>query len=121
MDFERFLEEIRSPIPAHRLKLVLSAFEKLDVDGTGLLGPEDIAENFDADGHYDVAQGVTAETVFADFMEHFDVGSEVPGKAGHQSGRACATLWTRCSLPCMDYKGAQRYDIQRLWLCMLTM
>ena len=57
------------------------AFSKMDKDGNGFIDPEDIIDTYDASKHPDVLAGKkSAEEVFREFLDTFDVGGEKDGK-----------------------------------------
>ena len=64
-----------------RKRLVGMAFSVLDKDGSGVIDPEDIVDTYDASKHPDVLAGKkSAEEVFREFLDTFDVGGEKDGK-----------------------------------------
>ena len=64
-----------------RKRLVGMAFSKMDKDGNGFIDPEDIVDTYDASKHPDVLAGKkSAEEVFREFLDTFDVGGEKDGK-----------------------------------------
>jgi hypothetical protein len=64
-----------------RKQLVGMAFSKMDKDGNGFIDPEDIIDTYDASKHPDVLAGKkSAEEVFREFLDTFDVGGEKDGK-----------------------------------------
>ena len=64
-----------------RKRLVGMAFSKMDKDGNGFIDPEDIIDTYDASKHPDVLAGKkSAEEVFREFLDTFDVGGEKDGK-----------------------------------------
>ena len=85
IDFEEFVQGLRDPMSDRRLHLVRLAFRKLDKDGSGTIEPHEIAECYDASQHPDVMAGrKTADEVFREFLDTFDVGGEVDGKVTEQ-------------------------------------
>ena len=64
-----------------RKSLVSMAFSVLDKNGSGIIDPEDILDNYDATKHPDVLAGKkTKEEVLREFLDTFDVGGEKDGK-----------------------------------------
>ena len=81
IDYEKFIIGIRNQLSEKRLFLVKTAFNKLDIDGTGILNASEIASQYDATGHPDVISGMTSsEFALNSFLETFDVGCIIPGK-----------------------------------------
>lgn len=42
IDFQEFMNQLRPPMPASRKEVILEAFNKLDVNGDGALGVDDL-------------------------------------------------------------------------------
>lgn len=73
---------------ARRIALVDAAFNVLDADGNGAIEPAEVANRYDAARHPAVLAGkMTAEDVFREFLETFDVGGDVDGKVTPQEFR----------------------------------
>merc|ERR1712216_58632 len=70
---------------ARRRNLVNMAFDVLDIDGNGVLEPNDIAGKYDASKHPDVLSGKrTPDEILREFLDTFDVGGVVDGKVTRQ-------------------------------------
>jgi Ca2+-binding EF-hand superfamily protein len=81
VDYEEFLITLRGPMSERRKQLVGMAFSKMDKDGNGFVDPEDIVDTYDASKHPDVLAGKkSADEVFREFLDTFDVGGEKDGK-----------------------------------------
>lgn len=85
IDFEEFLQGVRGDMSARRRNLVNMAFDVLDIDGNGVLEPNDIAGKYDASKHPDVLSGKrTPDEILREFLDTFDVGGVVDGKVTRQ-------------------------------------
>jgi Ca2+-binding EF-hand superfamily protein len=80
ISFDEFLNGVRDPMNKRRRDLVQLAFTKIDIDGNGILEASDVVHAYDASKHPDVIAGKkTADDVFRDFLDNFDVGGEKDG------------------------------------------
>ncbi|KAJ0400082.1 hypothetical protein P43SY_003937 [Pythium insidiosum] len=81
VDLNEFLVGVRDPLSERRMRFVREAFKRMDKDGNGLLEPSDIVDTYDASKHPDVLAGrKTADDVFREFLETFDVDGIHNGK-----------------------------------------
>ncbi|CAN0407894.1 unnamed protein product, partial [Ectocarpus fasciculatus] len=81
IDFEEFIQGVRNPLSERRLKLVRTAFSKLDRDGSGEVDAVEVARVYDASQHPEVIAGrKSADDVFKEFLDTFDVGGVKDGK-----------------------------------------
>jgi len=81
IDYEEFLLGVRGPINHFRRELIEKAFQQIDINGEGVVSPEEIIDRFDPTQHPDVKNGLKkAQEIFRDFMRSFEVGGEVEGK-----------------------------------------
>jgi Ca2+-binding EF-hand superfamily protein len=81
IDFEEFIQGVRDPLTERRLSLVKQAYSKLDKDGNGLVDASEIASLYDASKHPEVIAGrKTANQVYTEFLDTFDVGGVHDGK-----------------------------------------
>ena len=76
-----FLHALRGELSARRAALVLRAFRKLDRNGDGAIGVDDVVARYDATRDPRVASGrLSAMAVLREFLEVFEVGGEVDGQ-----------------------------------------
>jgi Ca2+-binding EF-hand superfamily protein len=81
IDFEEFIQGVRDKLNDRRTRLVELAFSRLDKDGKGSIDVQHIATMYDASKHPEVIAGrLTADQVFREFLDTFDVGGEIDGK-----------------------------------------
>eukprot|EP01041_Mallomonas_annulata_P006193 gene6193-12546_t len=82
MNYDDFLATLRGKFPIHRKELVYKIFENLKRDNSSdLIDPEDVVDCFDASRHPDAENGQRSPNdIRAEFLETFDIGSEVEGK-----------------------------------------
>jgi Ca2+-binding EF-hand superfamily protein len=81
IDFEEFIQGVRDPLTDRRLRLVQTAFHKLDKDGDGAVDASEIASLYDASKHPDVLSNKrTTEDIYTEFLDTFDVGGVHDGK-----------------------------------------
>ena len=79
--YEEFLFGIRGSMNERRQHMAMQAFDVLDKDGSGIIEPDDILDTFDASKHPDVIAGkLSANEVFREFLDTFDVGGVHDGK-----------------------------------------
>jgi len=80
IQYEEFIQGLRNPLTERRKALVNLAFGKLDKDGSGIVDASEVATLYDASKHPDVIAGrKTANDVFHEFLDTFDVGGEKDG------------------------------------------
>ena len=80
VDVEFFLRNIRAPLNNRRLACVKRAFAQLDAGAVGVIEATGVAAAYDASRHPEVVAGrMSAEHALQQFLETFDVGSEVDG------------------------------------------
>ena len=85
IDYELFIRSIRDPLTGLRLSLVNSAFDQLDIKGSGMLDAAEMASSYDATRHPDVIRGSTSsQQALSSFLETFDVGGVRHGKVTRQ-------------------------------------
>ena len=73
-----------------RTEAVRQAFDKLDINGNGVLELDDIAQVYNVRGHPDVKTGrMTADQVLREFLDNFDAGVK-DGKVPLLNSFACA-------------------------------
>lgn len=73
LDYDEFLYKIRGEISAARMEAVESAFNKLDVDGTGNVDINVVKAGYDAKSHPDVVNGKrTEQNVLCEYLETFE-------------------------------------------------
>ncbi|KAK7249447.1 hypothetical protein SO694_00049056 [Aureococcus anophagefferens] len=85
IDYEEFLRAVRPPMNGRRKDMARRAFAILDADGSGAIEPSEIASRYDASKHPDVLAGKSsAEDVYREFLETFDVGGDLDGKVTAQ-------------------------------------
>jgi len=81
IDYEEFLLSIRGPINNFRRELIEKAFQQVDINGEGIITPEELIDRYDPTLHPDVKSGTKkAQDIFRDFLRSFEVGGEVEGK-----------------------------------------
>jgi Ca2+-binding EF-hand superfamily protein len=73
VDFNEFLVAMRGEINQFREVLIRKAYQKLDINGDGLVKLDDISKIYDASEHPEVLSGKkTAEDVYREFMKQWD-------------------------------------------------
>ena len=78
---DEFLHALRGELNARRAAQVLRTFRKLDRNGDGAIGIDDVVARYDATRDPRVASGkLSAMAVLREFLEVFEVGGEVDGK-----------------------------------------
>lgn len=66
---------------ARRKSAIILAFNAMDVDGNGFIEPEVLLTTYKASKHPDViSKKLTEESALREFLNTFDVGSEIEGK-----------------------------------------
>ena len=77
VDFDDFMLGIRGPIHVRRRELIEKAWQQIDINGEGLVSPEEIIDRYDPTQHPDVKSGSKkAQEVFRDFVRAFEVIDE---------------------------------------------
>ena len=85
INIEDFITSFREPLSKQRKLVVDLAFSKLDKSNIGILDATTIATVFDASAHPEVMSGKkSANIVFNEFLETFDVGETIEGKVTQQ-------------------------------------
>jgi len=80
IDHEEFIQGVRDPLTPRRLDLVHLAFQKIDLDGSGIVEPHEVVKAYSADKHPDVISGrKTKDEVLREFLDTFDVGGVKDG------------------------------------------
>lgn len=73
IDYRAFLSEIRGQMPENRLEVVLKAFDKMDIERSGIIDINDIKKGFNAKNDPDVQRGIKTENqVYDDFIQAFE-------------------------------------------------
>ncbi|KAJ1450969.1 hypothetical protein M885DRAFT_621234 [Pelagophyceae sp. CCMP2097] len=112
VDYDDFLHRVRLPLSPQRLETVRKAFAVLDVHNAGAVEPHLIASNYDAASHPDVSRRRrSAEDVFREFLDTFDVGGDVDGKVTLQEFES---YYTNVSLE-FDDDAAFDAVLRRCW------
>lgn len=74
LNIDEFLMAIRGQMNDYRRSLVEQAFNKLDLNGNGVIEVDDIKDKYNARKHPDVVQGKkTEQQVLMDFIETFEL------------------------------------------------
>jgi Ca2+-binding EF-hand superfamily protein len=82
ISIEEFMDAIRDRLSQGRMKLVLSAFSKLDRNRRGRVKAEDLVVGYDATQHPEVMAGrMSVKACQQEFLEAFDIGKEIEGFA----------------------------------------
>jgi len=85
INIEDFITSFREQLSKQRKLVVDLAFSKLDKSNIGILDATTIATVFDASAHPEVMSGKkSANIVFNEFLETFDVGETIEGKVTQQ-------------------------------------
>ena len=80
IDYEEFVRALRNPLNEARKSVVMLAFRKLDVDGSGVIEPHELLEKYDASKHPEVLSGAKSqEEILKEFVSCFEVGGDVDG------------------------------------------
>lgn len=78
--YEEFIKGLSPPLNGPRLAKVKEAFVKIDVDGSGHLTVDDVANSYNAKKHPDVLQGKkTEKQVLSEFLSAFEGDSAQRG------------------------------------------
>lgn len=78
VDFDEFVRVVVGPMNQFRTQLVQKVFNKIDYNGDGVLGIEDIKGKYDASKHPDVKSGKkTEDEVLKEFLETFEMHHNV--------------------------------------------
>jgi Ca2+-binding EF-hand superfamily protein len=81
INFEEFVKGLRDELGPTRLKVVLKAFKKLDVERSGTVDIGQLAREYNPSQHPDVLLGkMTAKQAMGVFLDTFDAGGEVGGR-----------------------------------------
>jgi Ca2+-binding EF-hand superfamily protein len=73
ISFNEFLRAIRGEPNANRIAIIRKAYQKLDVNGDGLVKLDDIAQLFSVNGHPDVTSGkMSPDDAYRNFMKLWD-------------------------------------------------
>ena len=81
VSYEEFVQGLRDPLSERRIGLVRLAFRVLDRDATGAVDLRDVMLAYDASQHPEVIAGrMTADEVYLEFMDTFEVGGEKDGR-----------------------------------------
>ena len=73
LNFDEFLRGIRGDINDFRVSWIRKAYQKLDVNGDGLVKLDDIAQLYDVSKHPDIVQGrKNPKEVYLEFMSLWD-------------------------------------------------
>lgn len=77
VNFDEFLNGVRGALNDRRRQLVLTAYEILDADKSGVVDISDIKKKYDGSKHPDVIAGKRTEhEVLTEFMETFDINKD---------------------------------------------
>ena len=78
IDFDEFLRVVVGPMNQFRTQLVKKAYQKIDINGDGILDINDIKGKYDASRHPDVKSGKkTEQEVLQEFLETFEMHHNV--------------------------------------------
>ena len=78
IDFDEFIRVVVGPMNQFRTSLVQKAYSKIDFNGDGVLGIEDIKGKYDASKHPDVKTGKkTEDEILKEFLETFEMHHNV--------------------------------------------
>jgi len=81
IDYDEFMLGVRGPVSPKRRELIEKAWQQIDINGEGVVTPEEVIDRFDPTQHPDVKNGIKkAQDVFRDFMRAFEVGSDIENK-----------------------------------------
>ena len=73
VDYDEFLRQIRGEMNDARKKVVLQAFDKLDIDKSGIIELNDVKSLYNAKKNKEVLSGKkTEEDVYGEFIETFE-------------------------------------------------
>ncbi|CAM9205863.1 unnamed protein product, partial [Ectocarpus fasciculatus] len=73
VDFDEFLVAIKGPFPPQRRKFVKMAFDILDIDGSGEITIDELAEKYDVSANPGVKAGkITERQALEEFMSQWD-------------------------------------------------
>ena len=73
VNFDEFLVALRGDLNENRLSFIRQAYQKLDINGDGLVTLDDIARIYDVSQHPDVMSGKkTTEEAYREFMSLWD-------------------------------------------------
>lgn len=77
VNYDEFLRYLKGDLNEARTALIRQAYDKLDANKNGTVQLDDIAALYDATQHPDVImQRKTAEEVFTDFMQQWDLNAD---------------------------------------------
>jgi len=80
IDYDEFLRCVRGEMNERRKRIALRAFDKIDLDKSGILDINDIKYIYNAKLHPDVKSGKkTEEEVFGEFLETFETHHNIRG------------------------------------------
>jgi Ca2+-binding EF-hand superfamily protein len=74
VDYNEFLREVRGEMNGYRKKITLQAFDKIDVDKSGVVDISEVKTLYNCKNHPDVKSGKkTEEEVYGEFIETFEM------------------------------------------------
>jgi Ca2+-binding EF-hand superfamily protein len=81
INFDEFVKGLRDELGPIRLRVVLKAFKKLDIERNGTVDIGQLAREYNPSQHPDVLSGrLTAKQAMGVFLDTFDAGGEVAGR-----------------------------------------
>lgn len=83
VDLNEFLVALRGPLTKRRLKIILMAYDVLDIDKSGTVTLQELAGFYDTSFHPEVIDGVkTHEDIIKEFIAQWDNGAGNKGQRG---------------------------------------